>query len=258
MGTLEITFEQKLRALYDLQFIHTELDKIRNTRGELPLEVEDLERNIFGLEEKVSNFNKEIESLNQEIQLKKAITTNSKSLIVKYKKQLDDIRNDREHSALTKEIEYQELEIELAEKRVREYIENINKTQDQIDRVKSKLQQYKDHLIHKENELNELIKETEREEVFLNEKAKEFALVIDKRLLASYNRIRCNSKNRLAVVSIERGAAVGSYFTIPPQKIVEISLRKRIITDEHSGKILVDEILAREEIEKMQELLNNH
>lgn len=257
MAITEITFEHKLRSLYDLQFIHTQLDKIRNTRGDLPLEVEDLESYIFGYEKKFSKFKNEIESLNQEIKIKNEIIIHSKSLIIKYKKQLDNIRNAREHNVLTKEIEYQELEIELAEKRINEYTEKINELKHKINETLERLEQYKKHLIHKKNELTELIKETEEGEEFLKKKAKDFSLFIDKRLLTSYERIRSNSKNGLAVVSIERGAAVGSYFTIPPQKIVEISLRKKIITDEHSGKILVDEILAREETEKMKELLNS-
>lgn len=251
----EITVEQKLRALYDLQIIHTKLDEIRNTRGELPIEVEDLENDILGLEKRIEKYNSEINSFNNEIKIKNDAIKNSESLIKKYTKQLDNIRNDREHTALTKEIEYQELEIQLFEKRIREFNFKITKVQENIDSTQEKLDSYKNHLTHKKNELDALLKETEKEENFLNTKAEEYSKLIDARLLSSYNKIRGGSKNGLAVVSIERGAAVGSYFTIPPQKIMEISLRKKIISDEHSGKILVDEVLAQEEIEKMQRLL---
>lgn len=256
MKTSEINFDKKLRILYDLQFIHTQLDKIRNTRGELPLEVEDLENDIYKLEKKHILFQNEIEVLEQDIKLKKEIIFNAKLLIIKYKKQLDNIRNDREHIALNKEIEYQELEIELAEKHIKEFVQKINKIKEKIDKLNIKLNHYKNHLIYKKSELNKLIKETEKEEEFLNKKSIEFSSIIDKRLLESYQKIRKNSKNGLAVVSIERGAAIGSYFTIPPQKIVEISLRKKIIIDEYTGKILVDEVLAKEESEKMKKLLN--
>lgn len=251
----EITVEQKLRALYDLQIIHTKLDEIRNTRGELPIEVEDLENDILGLEKRIEKYNSEINSLTNDIKIKNDAIKNSESLIKKYTKQLDNIRNDREHTALTKEIEYQELEIQLFEKRIKEFNYKISKIQENIDSTQEKLDSYKTHLTHKKNELDSLLKETEKEEVFLNNKAEEYAKLIDGRLLASYSKIRSNSKNGLAVVSIERGAAVGSYFTIPPQKIMEISLRKKIISDEHSGKILVDEVLAQEENEKMNRLL---
>lgn len=258
MKKTEINFDKKLRILYDLQFIHTQLDKIRNTRGELPLEIEDLVDDISTLEKKIFNFQNNIKSLKQDIESKKDIIINSKLLIIKYKKQFDNIRNDREHIALNKEIEYQKLEIELAEKRIKEFINNITNIEEKINKLNTKLTQYKNHLIYKKSELSKLIKENEKEEEFLNKKAQEFSAIIDKRLLSSYEKIRKNSKNGLAVVSIERGAAIGSYFTIPPQKIVEISLRQKIIIDEYTGKILVDEILAKEESGKMKKLLSNY
>ncbi|MCB9203070.1 MAG: hypothetical protein H6604_08500 [Flavobacteriales bacterium] len=251
----EITVEQKLRALYDLQIIHSKLDEIRNTRGELPVEVEDLENDIAGLEKRIENLKEDIDSLNVDIKEKNEVKKNSQALIKKYTKQLDDIRNDREHTSLTKEIEYQELEIELAEKRIGEFKFKISKVEEKIADVQEKLDGYKKHLKHKKSELNSLIKETEKEEAFLNKKVEEFSELIDNRLLSSYNRIRTASKNGLAVVSVERGAAVGSYFTIPPQKMVEIAMRKKILIDEHSGKILVDEVLAQEEVEKVDNLL---
>jgi len=254
-NTPEITVEQKLRALYDLQIIHSKLDEIRSVRGELPIEVEDLENDILGLEKRILKHKEEIEGLNAEIKLKNEVKKNSGSLIIKYNKQLDNIRNDREHTSLTKEIEYQELEIELVEKRVKEFQYKITKVEENISVIQEKLDAFKKHLSHKKSELDSLLKETEKEEKFLNDKGLEFTKLIDKRLLSSYERIRNNSKNGLAVVSIERGAAVGSYFTIPPQKIVEISSRKKIISDEHSGKILVDEVLAQEETERINNLL---
>lgn len=255
MSTTEKTVEEKLRALYDLQIIHSRLDEIRNTRGELPMEVEDLENEIAGLEKRSSKFTDEIELLNKEIKIKEEEIAHSQSLIQRYTKQLDNVRNDREHNSLSKEIEYQELEIQLAEKRIKEFKAKIEQKQEVVDELTEKIQKLKEHLTFKKSELEQLIKETEKEEAFLNKKAEEFSKLIDERLLASYYHIRNNSKNGLAIVSVERGAAVGSYFTIPPQKVVELSMRKKIITDEHSGKILVDQALANEEAEKMAAIL---
>lgn len=250
-----VSVEDKLRALLDLQIIDSRLDELRNLRGELPMEVEDLDNEVAGLQKRIERFEGEVDMLNNEIKLKNDLNKNSESQIKKYKTQQDNVRNNREFEALAKEIEFQELEIQLQNKKIKETKAKIEFKNQQIEEYKTKLDSLQDHLKHKKSELNSLIKETEKEETFLIKKSEEFASLLEKRLFNSYSKIRQNSKNGLAVVSIERGAVVGSYFTIPPQKQVEIAARKKILTDEHSGKILVDEFLAREENEKMEELL---
>ncbi len=249
------TVEEKLRALYDLQIIDSRLDELKNLRGELPIEVEDLENEIAGLEKRIGKIEDEVVNLTNEIKIKNELNKNSEAQIKKYKSQQDNVRNNREFEALTKEIEYQELEIQLQNKKIKEINAKIEFKNSQIDEQKNKLSGFQEHLKHKKSELTNLIKETEKEEAFLLQKSEEFASKIDERLLSSYHRIRKSSKNGLAITSLDRGAVVGSFFTVPPQKQVEIASRKKIILDEHSGKILVDEFLAREEQERMDSLL---
>lgn len=251
----DISVEEKLRALYDLQFIDSRLDEIRNTRGELPIEVEDLEIEIEGLNKRAEKSTAEIKDLDTEVKNKKEVISHAQGLIEKYKSQQDSVRNNKEYEALAKEIEYQELEIQLAEKRIKEFKVKKDHKTEALNTLKTKIEELKGHLDFKKNELDSLIAETQKEEEFLLQKSEEFAKKIDDRLLASYQRIRKGSSNGLAVVGIERGAPKGSYFTIPPQKQVEIAQRKKIIIDEHSGKILVDDELVLEETEKMQNIL---
>ncbi|QQV01442.1 MULTISPECIES: zinc ribbon domain-containing protein [Chryseobacterium] len=253
--TTEISVEEKLRALYDLQIIDSRLDEIRNTRGELPIEVEDLEIEIEGLETRAEKFHAEIKDQNDQINTKNEVINHAKTLIEKYKSQQDNVRNNKEFEALGKEIEYQELEIQLAEKRIREFGAKIGHKEETLAELNNKINDLKNHLKFKKEELNGLISETQKEEEYLIEKSKEFASKIDERLLASYNRIRSNSSTGLAVVGLERGAPKGSFFTIPPQKQMEIAQRKKIIIDEHSGKILVDDELVMEETEKMKSVI---
>ncbi len=252
----EITVEDKLRALYDLQLIDSRIDEIKNTRGELPLEIEDLEDDIAGLNKRLENFATDLDDLNNQINDKKLAIEESKELIKKYTKQQDNVRNNREFESLAKEVEYQELEIQLAEKRIKEFKVKILQKQEVIDASKEKLANLDNHLKHKKDELSEIMKETEKEEKVLSDKSNEFSALIEERLLNAYNRIRRNVKNGLAVVPVERGASKGSYFTIPPQRQLEIAMRKRIITDEHSGRILVDIELANEEKEKMSKFIS--
>ena len=253
--TVEISVEEKLRALYDLQIIDSRLDEIRNTRGELPIEVEDLEIEIEGLNKRATKFESEVSDLKDEISNKKEVINHSKSLMEKYKTQQDNVRNNKEFEALAKEIEYQELEVQLAEKKIKEFNAKIAHKNELLDELKAKISDLESHLGFKKNELDSLIAETQKEEDYLLEKSKEFAEKIDERLLASYQRIRTSSVNGLAVVGLERGAPKGSFFTIPPQKQMEIAQRKKIIIDEHSGKILVDDELVNEESEKMASII---
>lgn len=253
--TTEISIEEKLRTLYDLQFIDSRLDEIRNTRGELPIEVEDLENEIEGLHKRTSKFEEEIDEINHEINTKKEVINHAESLIEKYKVQQDNVRNNKEFESLSKEIEFQELEIQLAQKKTKEFEAKIAQKNEILTENKERAAELEKHLKFKKDELDSLVAETQKEEEFLVQKSEEFAAKIDERLLASYKRIRSNSPNGLAVVGIERGAPKGSYFTIPAQKLVELAQRKKIVIDEHSGKILVDDELVNEETQKMQEII---
>lgn len=254
MAKKEITVEEKLRALYDLQLIDSRIDEIRNVRGELPLEVEDLEDEVAGLNTRVTNLGEDASNLDTEINNKKLAMDESKNLIKKYEEQQKNVRNNREFDSLTKEVEYQELEIQLAEKRIKEFKAKIVQKNEVIKNTKDRLSKQQSHLEHKKNELNDILKETEKEESLLHKKSEEFSESIDKHLLNAYKRIRTKVKNGLAVVSIERGASGGSFFTIPPQIQLEIANRKKITIDEHSGRILVDAALAQEEKEKIDSL----
>ncbi|GHA46450.1 hypothetical protein GCM10007103_29440 [Salinimicrobium marinum] len=250
----DVTVEEKLRALYDLQLIDSRVDEIRNVRGELPLEVEDLEDEVAGLNTRLEKLDADLEVIDNDINDKKNLIEEAKAAIKRYTEQQKNVRNNREFNALSKEVEFQELEIELAEKQIKEHRAQIEQKNEVIDQTKGRLEERKKHLGHKKGELNEILAETEKEEKALIEKSKEFEQQIEERLVNAYKRIRTSVKNGLAVVPIERGASGGSFFTIPPQVIMEIAGRRKIITDEHSGRILVDEELAQEEREKMNEL----
>lgn len=252
----EATVEDKLRALYDLQLIDSRVDEIRNVRGELPLEVEDLEDEVLGLKTRMDKLKTDLETINYEITAKKNLIDEAKVLIKKYAEQQKNVRNSREFNSLAKEVEYQELEIQLAEKNIKEFKAQIEQKKEVIADTKEKLAERESHLKHKKNELDAILAETEKEEKALLEQSGKFEKQIEERLVKAYKRIRTNVKNGLAVVPIERGASGGSFFTIPPQVQVEIASRKKIITDEHSGRILVDPVLAEEEQEKMHKMFD--
>mgnify|MGYP000515161737 CR=1 FL=1 len=252
----ELSVEDKLRAIYDLQLIDSRIDEIRNVRGELPLEVEDLEDEVAGLSTRSEKLKSELEVIEEQIKVKKNAIDEHKEAIKKYTKQQETVRNNREYNSLTKEVEFQELEIQLAEKQIKEMKASIEHKKEVIANSKEKLEAKSTHLKHKKSELEAIMAETQKEEEFLSEKSVEFQGQIEERLMTAYNRIRSSVRNGLAVVSIERGASAGSFFTIPPQTQVEIASRKKIITDEHSGRILVDSTLAEEEREKMEKLFS--
>ena len=252
----ESTVEEKLRALYDLQLIDSRVDEIRNVRGELPLEVQDLEDEVHGLKTRIDKLKVDVETINFEIAAKKNLIEESKTLIKKYSEQQKNVRNSREFNSLSKEVEFQELEIQLAEKNIKEFKAQIEQKKEVISETKEKLSEREGHLKHKKGELDAILAETEKEEKALLKKSEEFEEKIEERLVQAYKRIRHNVKNGLAVVPVERGASGGSFFTIPPQVQVEIASRKKIITDEHSGRILVDPLLAEEEQEKMHALFS--
>ncbi len=250
----EVSVEEKLRALYDLQLIDSRIDEIRNVRGELPLEVEDLEDEITGLNNRLSNLAEDVTNLETDINNKKLAIEESKSLMKKYEEQQKKVRNNREFDSLSKEMEFQELEIELSEKRIKEFYAKIEHKKEVIATAQEKLDKLNTHLGHKKSELDAILQETEKEEKLLQEKSEEYSQSIDAHLLKAYTRIRNKVKNGLAVVSIDKGAAGGSFFTIPPQVQLEIANRKKITIDEYSGRILVDAALAAEEKEKIDNL----
>ncbi|MBD3724472.1 MAG: hypothetical protein IE891_06760 [Flavobacteriaceae bacterium] len=253
-NTKELSVEDKLRAIYSLQLIDSKIDEIRSVRGELPLEVEDLEDEVAGLTKRLEKFKNDLDTIDAQIKEKKNAIDEHKATIKKYLEQQKNVRNNREYNSLTKEIEFQELEIQLAEKHIKEMKASVEHKKEVVAQTKEKLEGKQNHLKHKKAELKDIMAETEKEENFLMEKSAEYEKQIEERLLAAYKRIRGSVRNGLAVVSIERGASAGSFFTIPPQTQMEIAGRKKIITDEHSGRILVDNVLADEVKEEMEKL----
>ena len=252
----ELTVEERLRALYDLQLIDSRVDEIRNVRGELPLEVRDLEDEVEGFKLRLQKFEENLKDIDNQIKAKKNLIEESKSLIKKYNEQQKNVRNNREFNSLAKEIEFQELEIQLAEKHIKEFKAQTEQKNEVIEGTKERLSEREEHLKHKKNDLDAILAETEKEEKVLLDKSDEYKTKIEDRLAKAYSKIRSSVKNGLAVVPIERGASGGSYFTIPPQVQVEIAARKKIITDEHSGRILVDSELAEEQKVKMEKMFS--
>ena len=250
----ELTVEEKLRALYNLQLIDSRVDEIRNVRGELPLEVRDLEDEVEGFKLRLQKLEDNLTDIDNQIKNKKIFIEESKSSIKKYNEQQKNVRNNREFNSLAKEIEFQELEIQLAEKHIKEFKAQTEQKNEVIESTKERLSEREEHLKHKKNDLDAILAETEKEEKILLDKSDEYKTKIEDRLAKAYIKIRSSVKNGLAVVPIERGASGGSYFTIPPQVQVEIAARKKIITDEHSGRILVDSELAEEQKVKMEKM----
>ena len=251
----EITIEEKLRALYDLQLIDSRIDEIRNIRGELPLEVEDLENEIAGLNTRLEKFNETIEESNNGISDQNNLIDQAKDLRKKYEEKLKNVRNNREYNSIVKEQEYQDLEIQLAEKKITQFKEQIEQKNESISELNEKIKERGEHLKAKNKELSSIMKETEKEENLLVKKSSEFEKLIEEHLIQAYKRIRNSVKNGLAIVPVQRGAAGGSFFAIPPQVQLEIASRNKIIIDEHSGRILVDPELAAEEENKIKKLI---
>lgn len=244
--TMELTIEEKLRALYKLQIINSEIDKIRTLRGELPLEVQDLEDEIAGLETRIEKLQEEIKSVESAIAGKKNEITNSKNLIKKYEEQQNNVRNNREFDSLSKEIEYQTLEIELSEKRIREFTTQSAERNEIIEESKKQLEERANDLQEKKSELEEIIGDTQKEEEQLLKKRQEYEQIIEERLLAAYKKIRKNARNGLAVVTVQRDACGGCFNQIPPQRQLDIRSRKKIIVCEYCGRILVDKDIVKE------------
>ena len=241
----DISVEQRLQALYNLQQIDSQIDKIKIVRGELPLEVQDLEDEIAGLETRVANFRQEIEALNDEITERENAKKESEALIAKYKDQQMNVRNNREFDSLTKEIEFQNLEIQLAEKKVKESKFRIENLGTDIEEADSRFKERTVDLEAKKAELTDIVAETEKEEQDLKDSSKENGKFIEDRLLTAYQRIRENARNGLAVVQVERDACGGCFNKIPPQHQLDIKMHKKIIVCEYCGRILIDGDVAK-------------
>lgn len=236
----EMTVAEKLQALYELQQVDTSIDKIKILRGELPLEVQDLEDEIEGLQTRVSKYDEDISDLEKSINAKKQEISNAQELIKKYEEQQNNVRNNREYDSLSKEIEFQTLEIELSEKRIREFTAQIEGKKEVIGDSTEILEGRKQDLENKKKELEDIIAETQKEEEVMEKKSAELEEIIEERLISAYKKIRGNARNGLAVVPVERDACGGCFNKIPPQRQLDIASKKKIIVCEYCGRILVD------------------
>ena len=240
----ELTVEEKLQNLYELQRIDTEIDKIKTLRGELPLEVQDLEDEIAGLETRIENLKVELGELDKTSSTRKMDIKKAEEAIKKYSEQLDNVRNNREYDALSKEIEFQKLEIELQEKRIREAQKAKAEKEALMEESKKRYEDKVSDLEAKKGELNDIINETHKDEESLQTKSEELAATIDERLLTAYRRIRSNARNGLAVVTVDRDACGGCFNKNPPQRQLDIRSRKKIIVCEYCGRILIDKYIC--------------
>jgi predicted nucleic acid-binding Zn-ribbon protein len=243
----ELTIEEKLRALYSLQLVDSEIDKIRTLRGELPLEVQDLEDDVAGLETRIGNLRGEVAELEKSIVGKTNEITNSQALIKKYEEQQNNVRNNREYDSLSKEIEFQTLEIELCNKKIREFTAQVAEKKVVMAEAQTALDERTRDLDGKKSELDDITRDTQKEEEQLDDKSSQLQTKIEERLLTAYKRIRSNARNGLAVVSVKRDACGGCFNQIPPQRQLDIRSRKKIIVCEYCGRILVDDEIVSEQ-----------
>ncbi|MEN9369295.1 MAG: hypothetical protein RI952_160 [Bacteroidota bacterium] len=244
---MEATIEQKLKALYELQTIHSEIDKIRIVRGELPMEVADLEDDVAGLETRIHKIKEEINELEDEIVNRKNTMKQAAAAIKKYEEQQNNVKNNREYEALSKEIEIQGLDIQVSEKKIKEYTFEIGNKTRVLEGAQTSLDERRKDLDLKKAELDVITKETEKEEEAAMKKAAKAEKLIEERLLIAYERLRTNAKNGLAVVTVSRDSCSGCFNKIPPQRQSDIRQGKKIIVCEHCGRILVDDRFVKAE-----------
>ncbi|MDF3077909.1 MAG: hypothetical protein K0S09_1798 [Sphingobacteriaceae bacterium] len=245
---MEQTVEQKLKALYELQTIHTQIDKIRQVRGELPMEVTDLEDEVAGLETRIQKIKNELDDLEDLVVTRKNAIKDAQVAAKKYETQLNEVKNNREYDAIQKEIEIQGLDIQVAEKKIKEHGFEIASKTEVYEKALADLEEHKKALEIKKAELENITSETQKEEDELSVRANEAEKHIDERLLIAYKRLRGNSKNGLAVVTIQRDSCAGCFNQIPPQRQMDIRQHKKVIVCEHCGRILVDEALAHDQV----------
>ncbi len=240
---LDASVEGKLKTLYQLQLIDSKIDRLQTIRGELPLEVSDLEDTVTGLQTRLQNVTEEVAELENQLNEKKQSIKDFQANIKKYESQQGKVRNNREYDAITKEVEFQNLEIQLAEKRMKEASVALVFKTELLEKSKVEFEERSKDLKAKKSELDEIIAETEKDEKTLQVESKKAAEGIEDRLLNAYRRIRANTHNGLAVVAVERDACGGCYNKIPPQRQLDIRTNKKIIVCEHCGRVLVDGML---------------
>lgn len=240
----EVSVEDKLKSLYKLQSYLSEVDRIKTLRGELPLEVADLDDEIAGLGTRINNYELETKQLDESSKSSKGKIETSKIKIEKYNKQLDNVRNSKEYDHLSKEIEFETLEIELAEKHIREFNQEISDISESIKAANEQLQEKTADLEHKKKELEDIVSETKAQEEKIREKAKKTETTIEPRLLTAFKRIRKNARNGLGIVPVQRSACGGCFNKIPPQKQMDIKLGKKVIVCEYCGRIMIDPEMA--------------
>ena len=240
----DLTVEQKLKTLFQLQTMLSKIDEIKTLRGELPLEVQDLEDEVAGLSTRIERIKAEIAELKSSIATKRVEIETAKASVAKYKEQQENVRNNREYDFLTKEIEFQSLEIELCEKRIREFTAQEQAKSAEMNDSANALEEREKDLEVKKSELNEIVSETKQEEEKLRDKAKDLETKIEARLLQSFKRIRKNSRNGLGIVYVQRDACGGCFNKIPPQRQLDIRSRKKVIVCEYCGRIMIDPELA--------------
>lgn len=238
-STKETTVAEKLDALYALQKIDSQIDKIRTVRGELPLEVQDLEDEIEGLETRIKKMQEEAKELDTEVSDRKNAIKEAEAAIAKFKEQQNNVRNNREFESLAKEIEFQDLEMKLHDKRIKEAKAKVSSKKEVLDEAKERLELRKGDLKVKQAELNEIVGETQKEEETLVTESEKAKAAIDDRLIAAYVRLRTNAKNGLAVVGVDRDSCGGCFNKIPPQRQLDIETKRKVIVCEHCGRILV-------------------
>jgi predicted nucleic acid-binding Zn-ribbon protein len=248
----ETTIAQRLESLLKLQSIDSALDNIKKMRGDLPEEVRDLEDEVAGIETRIGKFNREIAVLDEEISKNRNAKKDAEKLVNKYKDQQMNVRNNREYDAISKEIELQQLEGELADKRVREFEFKILNKKDEVSSTETRLNLRKKDLDAKKKELDVLISESEEDEIKLNKDRDKATKHVDERLLRPYDKLRGNYPNGLAVVMVKRGACGGCFSAVPPQRQADIKDKKRIIVCEHCGRILADveDVIIIEKVKK--------
>ncbi|MDD6517705.1 MAG: C4-type zinc ribbon domain-containing protein [Prevotella sp.] len=248
----EMSVEERLKTLYQLQVTLSAIDEKKALRGELPLEVQDLEDEIAGLNTRLEKIQSEIGDFQQAVAQKRNEIESAQQSVDRYKQQLDTVRNNREYDTLTKEIEFQSLEIELCQKKIKEANTQITERQNDLKKVQDTIDERKEDLEHKRNELDDIMKETRDAEAELKEKAKELETKIEPRLLASFKRIRKSARNGLGIVYVQRDACGGCFNKIPPQRQLDIKMHKKIIVCEYCGRILIDPELAGVKVETVE------
>ena len=249
----DMSVEQKLKNLYSLQTKLSEIDEIKTLRGELPLEVQDLEDEIEGLSHRLHKYEEEIEHIKGDIAQKQESIKEAQAMMTRYQSQLEDVRNNREYDNLSKEIEFQSLEIELLRKKINDAERLINLKTGDLEKGRAALETRQQDLDQKKAELDEIVADTKADEEKLREKAKAIETTIERRLLTAFKRIRQSSRNGLGIVYVQRDACGGCFNKIPPQRQLDIRMRKKIIVCEYCGRIMIDHELAGVKIERPEE-----